>query len=69
MITVMTVLKSNLHMVSATIMVHNGYGFMDSMSKLRSISTLKMLAETDFLDYCKNITITSIMINGVPFLK
>ena len=69
MITVMTVLKSNLHMVSATIMVHNGSGFMVSMSKLRSTLMPKMLAETDFLDCYKSITITSIMMNGVLFLK
>ena len=65
----MTALRSNLLMVLVTTMVLNGSGYMDFTSKLKSILTPKTWTETDFLVCCKNITITSITMNGVLFLK
>jgi len=69
MTTVMTVLKSNLPMVLVITMDLNGSGCMDFMSKLKSILILKTWTETDFLVCYKNITITSITMNGALFLK
>lgn len=69
MTTVMTALKSNPHMVSVTTMALNGFGFMDSMSKRKSILILKMLEETDSLDFSSNTIITSTTMNGVLFPK
>lgn len=69
MTTVMTALKSNLPMVSVITMVLNGFGCMDFMSKLKSILIPKTWTETDSLVCCNNITITSITMNGVLFLK
>jgi hypothetical protein len=69
MTTVMTALKSNPHMVSVTTMALNGSGFMDSTSKRKSILILKMLEETDSLDFSSNTIITSTTMNGVLFPK
>lgn len=69
MTTAMTVLRSKLPMDSVTIMVLNGSGSTDSMSKPKSTLIHQISAEKDFLAFFSNITITSTMINGALFLK